>query len=361
VGAVPLAQGFLKTRDNTAASSDSETATASSDIFIEVARAAADHTEPKGRVAASEMTPELKLQMDLGVDSIGMVSMLQSLELHFNVSIPQEDEQKLFTLRDVMTVVEKALKVGTVAGVNSHEKRLWQHSQNSQDDLRAGMRSSFSKSVLQGVFRTSAKVFMNTYLRIECRGLENIPKSGPYILASNHCSHLDSVAIREVLGNRAPNLHVMGAKDYFFDTRLKSWFFSTFLNVLPFDREDNASESLSACKAVLDNGRAILIFPEGTRSVSGELQPFKPGVGVLATELEASVIPLYIRGTFESLPKGKTLPRPSRLEIRMGSPIDFSKLKAEKGKTQSTELYRRAAQELRSKIEALANLPDVNI
>jgi 1-acyl-sn-glycerol-3-phosphate acyltransferase len=226
------------------------------------------------------------------------------------------------------------------------------------DDVHAGMRQSFSKSLLQGMFSTSASVFMNTYLKVDCFGIEHVPQSGPYILAANHCSHLDSVAIRETLGGRASNLHVMGAKDYFFDTRVKSWFFTTFLNALPFDREENVAESLATCKTVLENGRAILIFPEGTRSVTGELQPFKPGVGVLGIELSVPVIPVFLRGTFESLPKGKSLPRPTRIRVHIGAPVNFEELKKERGAVPASELYRKSANELRARIEALSNQPD---
>ena len=145
----------------------------------------------------------------------------------------------------------------------------------------------------------------------------------------------------------------MGAKDYFFDTKLKRWFFSTFLNALPFDREENIADGLALCKTVLDNGKAILIFPEGTRSPTGELQAFRSGVGVLAVELDVPVIPVCLRGTFEALPKGKFVPRPKHIDVTIGSPVDFSAVKKERGTAQAADLYRRAANELRARIEAL--------
>jgi long-chain acyl-CoA synthetase len=321
-------------------------------LFVDVARVVAEVAE--GRVQASEVTPEMKLQIDLGIDSIGRVDLLHKLELRLNIAIPSETEGKLFTVRDVISVAEAARKEGSTGKAG---RAMWKRTGKGVEDVQAGMRKSMSKSLLQGVFGTTASVFMNTYLRVECFGLEHVPQSGPYILAANHCSHLDSVAIREVLGNRAAGLHVMGAKDYFFDTRLKSWFFTTFLNALPLDREENAAESLAACRAVLEGDRAILLFPEGTRSISGELQPFKPGIGVLGLELEVPIIPIYLRGTYESLPKGRSVPRPTRIEVRIGPAVDFSALKAQRGNGAQTELYRKAAGELRARIEALANLP----
>ena len=322
-------------------------------LFSEIAKAVA---EVAGHIKADEVTPEMKLQMDLGIDSIGRVDLLQKLELQLGVSIPHETEGKLFSVRDVIHVAESAI---TAKGMqNTKGARIWADSHAGPNDgVHQGMRKSFSKDILQSVFGATTSVFMNTWLRVECFGLENVPKTGAYILSANHCSHLDSVAIREVLGKRAAGLHVMGAKDYFFDTRLKSWFFTTFLNALPFDREENAAQSLAACKTVLETGRAILLFPEGTRSVSGELQTFKPGIGVLAIELDFPVIPIYLRGTFESLPKGRSLPRPSRVEVRIGPPVDFSALKKERESHPGPELYRKAAAEIRARTEALANLP----
>ncbi|HYG76049.1 MAG TPA: AMP-binding protein [Planctomycetota bacterium] len=327
---------------------------AGSDVFVEVARAVADSSD--GRIKASDVTPDIKLEIDLGIDSIGRMEVLNKLEMQLEISIPPGTEGKLFTVRDVMHVVEAARKAGEKS--KAREVRMWQRAKVSQDAVQAGMQQTFSKSLLQGVFSTSASVFMNTFLSVDCKGLENVPVSGPYILAANHCSHLDSVAIREVLGKRASALHVMGAKDYFFDTRVKSWFFTTFLNALPFDREENAAESLATCKTVLDSGRAILLFPEGTRSISGELQAFKPGIGVLGVELDVPVIPVYLRGTYDALPKGRSLPRAAKIRVTIGQPVTFEALKKERGTTPPTELYRRAASELRTRIEGLANLPE---
>ena len=147
----------------------------------------------------------------------------------------------------------------------------------------------------------------------------------------------------------------MGAKDYFFDTKLKSWAVTTFLNALPFDREENVADGLALCKTVLDSGRAILLFPEGTRSTTGEMQAFRAGVGVLAIELDVPIIPVFLRGTFEALPKGKMVPRPNRVNVSVGAPVDFRALKAERGTAAQADLYRRAANELRIHVEALAN------
>ena len=190
------------------------------------------------------------------------MELINKLELRFNVRIPPGSEGKLFTIRDAVVVVEEAIKSTGDRPRPSSESGILSRATQNVEDVKSGLKGSVSKSVLQGVFGSTASVFMNTWLRVEA-GLDNIPASGAYILASNHSSHLDALAIREALGRRARSLHVRGAKDYFFDTRLKSWFFSTFLNALPFDREENVADGLALCKTVLDNGKLDPALPRG--------------------------------------------------------------------------------------------------
>jgi len=180
-----------------------------------------------------------------------------------------------------------------------------------------------SKSILQGVFSTTASVFLNTYLGIQCRGLERIPDTGPYILAANHCSHLDTVAIREVLGRRAAALHVMGARDYFFDRGWKRMVLPRALPIIPFDRERDFLEGLRLCREAIAQGRSLLIFPEGKRTRTGELLPFHPGPAILALTQRVPVLPLYIQGTADVLPPGTKYSRPAPVRVRIGEQIWF--------------------------------------
>jgi 1-acyl-sn-glycerol-3-phosphate acyltransferase len=148
-------------------------------------------------------------------------------------------------------------------------------------------------------------------------------------------------------------VHVLGARDYFFDRPLKAWLFRHLLNVVPFDREKNFVEGLRTCRAVLRPGQPVLIFPEGTRSQSGRLQPFKVGLGILALELGTPVVPARIRGTFESFPKGARLPRPERVEIAFGEPVEVAPFLARRGQAATYDLYREYVSEVRQRVERL--------
>lgn len=329
--------------------------TIESEVEIEVFRAVAKIAG----ISPAEVQIYDKLQMDLGIDSIGRVDLLQELESKLGVNLPTDLENKLFTVKDVVVVVEEALKVAAEKRARRFGRSLWQRANIKTDAIMDGIKQTPIRTLLRRGFEFLTGLIMSTYLRVRCDGLENLPEKGPFILAANHCSHLDLPSIRKSLGSLADNLHAMAARDYFFNNPVKSWFFKTFLNALPLDREANAAESLAVCKTVLDAGKSILIFPEGTRSVSGELQPFKPGVGVLAIELDYPIIPIYLQGTYAALPKGRVIPRSGRIEVRFGKPVDFSDLKKQIGKTPTIELYRAAVARLRKHVEKLSELPPV--
>jgi long-chain acyl-CoA synthetase len=95
------------------------------------------------------------------------------------------------------------------------------------------------------------------------------------------------------------------------------------LNAFPFSREGNIRPTLEHCAWLLDQGWSILIYPEGTRSASGTLAPFKAGAGLLAVELGVPVVPVHLAGSAEILPKGRTLPRRGRVQVHFGQPLRF--------------------------------------
>jgi long-chain acyl-CoA synthetase len=196
------------------------------------------------------------------------------------------------------------------------------------------------------------RLYARAWFGFEVRGAEHLP-AGAFIVAANHCSHLDTGAVVTALGDRGGDLFIMGARDYFFNRRAKGWFFHTFLNVIPFDRTENMIKGLRLAQAVLRTGRPVLIFPEGTRSVSGELQPFKAGIGLLALELGVPVVPCRIEGTHAALPKGRAWPRRSKIRVTFAPPITAESYRALYPQVDRRELYRRLADDVRGAVEQI--------
>ena len=154
-------------------------------------------------------------------------------------------------------------------------------------------------------------------------GIENVPRTGPVILASNHLSFVDSVVIPVV----APRKVVFLAKEEYFTApgakgRLsKAWF--TGLGMVPVSREDTRSAlgALETALAVLSRGEALGLYPEGTRSRDGRLYRGRTGVAQLALTSGAPVVPVGLRGTDRVQPVGSRLPRLAKLVVRFGEPI----------------------------------------
>jgi len=204
--------------------------------------------------------------------------------------------------------------------------------------------------------RALTRMFMRQSARIwfgfEVRGLENLPP-GPFIVAANHSSHLDTMAVVTAFGRRGRDLFVMGARDYFFNTWPRSWFFHTFLNVVPFERTENMIKGLRLAQSVLRAGQPVLIFPEGTRSKDGSLHAFKPGVGLLGIELGVPIVPCAIDGTFRALPKGRRVPRRTHISVTFGMPLLMDEYRAQHAHYERRELYRKVAEDVRGVVERL--------
>ncbi|HET7736708.1 MAG TPA: lysophospholipid acyltransferase family protein [Nocardioidaceae bacterium] len=152
-------------------------------------------------------------------------------------------------------------------------------------------------------------------------GLDNVPREGGLLIASNHLSFVDSVVIPII----APRKVVFLAKAEYFDGPLgRAWFGG--LGMVPVNRDDTkaAMDSLQIALDVLGRGEAFGIYPEGTRSRDGRLYRGRTGVAELALTAGVPVVPVGLQGTQDIQPIGHRFPRRAKVTIRFGEPIDFA-------------------------------------
>jgi 1-acyl-sn-glycerol-3-phosphate acyltransferase len=165
------------------------------------------------------------------------------------------------------------------------------------------------------------------------RGLENIPATGPVILASNHLSFSDSIFLP--LQSRRPVVF-LAKSEYFTGKGIKGaltrWFFKS-TGQLPIDRSGGkASEaSLNTGLSVLAQGQVLGIYPEGTRSPDGRLYRGRTGIARMVLEAKVPVVPVAMIDTEKVQPIGKRLPRIRRIGIVVGTPLDFSRFDGMEG------------------------------
>lgn len=176
------------------------------------------------------------------------------------------------------------------------------------------------------------RAWLAVYHRYRVRGRAHLPKDRPFVLVANHASHLDALCLLSAMPLAAvQSTYPAAAKDYFFTTLPKVAFSAIVVNAMPFDRKENPRESLAVCRDLLTTpGHALILFPEGTRSTTGELAPFKPGIGFLTAGTDVPVVPCYLSGGFRAWPKGAWIPRPRKLELRIGAPLTFGDLPPDK-------------------------------
>ena len=174
--------------------------------------------------------------------------------------------------------------------------------------------------------------WLRAYHRFDIVGLENLRDNGSFVMVANHSSHLDALCLLAAVPLR--KLHrafPAAAADYFFKSVPRVWIAAVVVNALPFARQVHVRQSLSICRELLSNpGNILIVFPEGTRSTTGETQDFKSGIGALVAGRDVSVFPCYLEGAFGAWPKGSLFPRPRKVRLIVGSPRNYVARAAEK-------------------------------
>jgi 1-acyl-sn-glycerol-3-phosphate acyltransferase len=181
------------------------------------------------------------------------------------------------------------------------------------------------------VFYWFAKTFVvapvtNLVFRPWVKGLNNVPDEGAAILASNHLSVSDSIFMPSQLERQ---VHFLAKKEYFTGKGPKGWVTRKFFeatNQLPMDRAGGKAslQSLHSGLEVLQDGKLLGIYPEGTRSPDGRLYRGKLGVAKLALNAQVPVVPIAMIGTDKVQPIGRTIPSIRRVGMIFGQPMDFS-------------------------------------
>ncbi|HEY5198392.1 MAG TPA: lysophospholipid acyltransferase family protein [Solirubrobacteraceae bacterium] len=169
------------------------------------------------------------------------------------------------------------------------------------------------------VVRVFMQPFFHVYFRMRRTGMAHIPKTGPVIFAANHRSFLDPFVIGML--TRRPVYYV--AKRELFESPAQAWLLNR-LGAFPVERGESDQRSMSTARAILARGDCVVIFPEGTRVRGGPLGSPKRGVGRLALETGAPIVPVAVLGT-ERVRHGALI-RPCRVRVRCGAPLRFPRV-----------------------------------
>ncbi len=281
-------------------------------------------------VPREEIGPQSALGLDLGLDSLSIVELLCLIEEEMGIYVEEAR-------------VSPQATVGDLEAILADVERAQALTPFPQWPL--GFPARAARTLLQ---RTLMDPLLALLCPIQARGLENLENlSGPLLFSANHTSHLDTLLVLKVLPRRYRwRLSLAAAADYWFANPLLGNLTALLINSFPMARQGNARPGMEHTVDLIDRGWSVLIFPEGTRSLSGEMQPFKPGVGLLAVELGVPVVPIHLRGVYAILPKGSRVPRRGPVEVTIGAPLRFP----------PGMDYVQAAQQLKREIRRLSAL-----
>jgi 1-acyl-sn-glycerol-3-phosphate acyltransferase len=189
-----------------------------------------------------------------------------------------------------------------------------------------------------------SRAIAKTFFNYRVIGAENMIEEGPCIIAANHCSYLDPPLVG-VACKRA--IHYLARKSLL-DVPVLGPVLPE-LNVIPVDQKNADRSALMGAIRVVRNGGAVLIFPEGTRSPDGKLQPAQPGIGMIVAKTCAPVVPVRISGSFAAFPRGASWPRLAPVQVSVGPAVYFEGSEAEE-----RDLYQKTSDRIMDAIAVRA-------
>lgn len=273
------------------------------------------------------LTPDSHLSLDLGIDSLSWVDLSLALQDHAGIDLEDSAIARVETVRDLLN--EATAVSGSSEGEGEDLVEALRDPGGLLDDsqLTALKSSGRIQKVAGWLIWGLARLVSRGLLRVSVSG--QWPDEMPCVIAPRHLSVLDPLALLQVMDRRqAGSLYWAGWTGMLFTGPLRRWFSRT-ARILPIDPGAAPRRSLLLASAALDRGNQLVWFPEGRRSPDGQLQRFRPGIGLLLNAQPVPVVPVWIEGTHELMPPGQRMPRRGRVKVVIGEPVDPTQLKGD--------------------------------
>src|SRR5678815_330015 len=239
----------------------------------------------------SDVVIEDKLT-DLGFDSLMFVELQAAVEDAGGRILSPDSLNEVQTVRELLTAVQRVDKSKKLADEPKVEEK------KDDEDI---VIPSIIRRVGNAIVDLAQDTLYEGVLDTTIDGESNVPQHVNFIVAPNHASHIDTGLVKKALGKDVAEQTVaVAAADYWFDTRYKRAYMNNFTTLVPIERTGSLRQSLRHVTEILKQGYNTLIFPEGTRSTTGEIGEFKPIIGYLALNQKIGILPIYLWGTFEA-------------------------------------------------------------
>jgi long-chain acyl-CoA synthetase len=274
------------------------------------------------RTPPQTLRPTHNLELDLGLDSMQRVELLSQIEDALGGNVEESRLAEIYTVRDLVDAVlqSAASGAGGKRAVFAGWKAMLAEEPNPADVIALVRPQPVSAAFWYMVSRLAQVIALDLfYLRV--RGIENLPASGPYIISSNHQSYLDPLVLGSVLPPAVfDKVFAVGTSEIFgkgFMLRL-----AHSLRVVVVDPDANLVPAMRAGAFGLRQGRPLILYPEGERSIDGTPRIFKKGAAILSIHMQVPIVPVAIDGFYQTWPRSKGFPQKlAPLKMQFGKPI----------------------------------------
>jgi len=297
--------------------------------------------------APPSLRPTLNLELDLGLDSMQRVELLSRIEEELGGNVEESQLAEIYTVRDLIDAVLQSAASGaggpgtrvTFAGWKS----ILAEDPDDPDVLALANRSRLSDAAWYLVSRLIQIVALDRF-DLKVSGLEKLPQSGPYVLCSNHQSYLDPLILASVLPPDVfRRLFAVGTSDIFGEGFMRR--LARSIKVVVLDPDANLVPAMRAGAFGLRHGLALMLYPEGERSIDGTPRIFKKGAAILSIHRQVPIVPIAIEGFYDAWPRNQSFRGFTPLRMIFGDPI------APPPESEASEAaYERLTAELKARI-----------
>jgi long-chain acyl-CoA synthetase len=289
--------------------------------------------------------PSSNLELDLGFDSMERVELVVDLERELGIDMDEKVVSQVYTVRELVDTIRQAQ--GSVAGGPRPSLPGWDAVLASEPDdpnVLAVLNSGWFLALGWFVVGKFVALFIRIFFRLRVSGKDKLPRKGPFILSPNHQSFLDGpVVATQIPWRLFKDMFYVGTSEIFGKGIFN--FIGRSFKLVPVDPDSNLVNAMRAGAYGLKQGKNLVLYPEGERSIDGTPKTFKKGAAILAAHLNVPIYPVAIEGFYDAWPRGRKFPRLSHLSVRFGDPIQPPA--AEKN---SEETYRQLTQQLRERV-----------
>lgn len=273
--------------------------------------------------APPQIRPNHNLELDLGLDSMQRIELLNQVQQQLGGNVAESQLAGVYTVRDLVDAVVESAASAPHKAAQAHAfagwKTIFAETPDPREVSALALPHRFSAEFLYLISRLIQVIALDRF-HLHVKRIEKLPKQGAYILCSNHQSYLDAPILASVLPGAAfRKVFAVGTSEVFngsFMARL-----ARSVRVVVVDPDANLVPAMRANAFGLKQGRPLILYPEGERSIDGTPKKFKKGAAILSIHLQVPIVPVAIEGFYEAWPRNQRFRGSSRLVIEFGDPI----------------------------------------